>query len=110
MSQERRGGADRRRRDDARGAGRGQGREGDRQRDARGRERSGARGQGGPRRGYSVARPSERSRRSTPSRQVAFEGLRLVREEDSYANLVLPRLLRSHRVSGRDAEIGRAHV
>lgn len=103
MSQERRGGADRRRRDDARGAGRGQGREGDRQRDARGRERSGARGQGGPRRGYSAARPSERSRRSTPSRQVAYEGLRLVREEDSYANLVLPRLLRSHRVSGRDA-------
>ena len=34
---------------------------------------------------------------------MAFEGLRLVREDDSYANLVLPRLLRSHRVSGRDA-------
>lgn len=72
-------------------------------RDDRGRTRSGSRGQGGPRRGFSSSRPSERSRRSTPSRQVAFEGLRLVREEDSYANLVLPRLLRSHRVSGRDA-------
>ncbi|AXK45135.1 RsmB/NOP family class I SAM-dependent RNA methyltransferase [Brachybacterium saurashtrense] len=73
------------------------------QRDDRGRTRSGSRGQGGPRRSYSSARPSERSRRSTLSRLVAFEGLRLVREEDSYANLVLPRLLREHRVSGRDA-------
>ncbi|WP_394216341.1 RsmB/NOP family class I SAM-dependent RNA methyltransferase [Brachybacterium vulturis] len=74
-----------------------------RSRDQQGRSRSGARGQGGPRRGYSDSRPSERTRRSTPSRQVAFEGLRLVREEDSYANLVLPRLLRTHQVAGRDA-------
>ncbi|MGO1895905.1 MAG: RsmB/NOP family class I SAM-dependent RNA methyltransferase [Brachybacterium sp.] len=103
MSEERRGGQDRGRRDEARGSSRGRGRDGDRSRDAQGRERSGSRGQGGPRRGYSTSRPSERSRSSTPSRQVAFEGLRLVREEDSYANLVLPRLLRSHRVSGRDA-------
>ncbi|MGO1228377.1 MAG: transcription antitermination factor NusB [Brachybacterium sp.] len=73
------------------------------QRDQHGRSRSGSRGQGGPRRGYSESRPAERARRSTPSRQVAFEGLRMVREEDSYANLVLPRLLRSHHVSGRDA-------
>ena len=72
-------------------------------RDAQGRERSGSRGRGGPRRGYSASRPSERSRATTPSRQVAYEGLRMVREEDSYANLVLPRLLRDHRVSGRDA-------
>src|SRR5699024_6139189 len=46
---------------------------------------------------------SERSRRTTSSREVALEGLRLVREEDAYANLVLPRLLRTHRLSGRDA-------
>ncbi|MFC7463703.1 RsmB/NOP family class I SAM-dependent RNA methyltransferase [Brachybacterium sp. GCM10030252] len=72
-------------------------------RDAKGRERSGSRGQGGPRRGWSSSRPSERGRRATGSRQVAYEGLRLVREEDSYANLVLPRLLRSNRLSGRDA-------
>ena len=106
-----RGGQDHGRRDDSRGGNRDRSRSGDREhsrggdrrRDSRGHERSGSRGQGGPRRGYSAARPSERSRRSTPSRQVAFEGLRLVREEDSYANLVLPRLLRSHRVSGRDA-------
>ena len=90
-----RGGPDRGRRDDRPGN--------DRSRDHRGRTRSGSRGQGGPRRGHSASRPSERSRRSTPSRQVALEGLRLVREEDSYANLVLPRLLRRHRVSGRDA-------
>ncbi|MGP9536938.1 RsmB/NOP family class I SAM-dependent RNA methyltransferase [Brachybacterium sp. AOP43-C2-M15] len=101
MSEERRGrgGPDggRRGRD-----GQGRDRRDDR-RDDRGRTRSGSRGEGGARRGYSASRPSERSRRSTPSRRVAFEGLRLVREEDSYANLVLPRLLRSHRVSGRDA-------
>ncbi len=97
MSEHRRGGEDRGRADGPRGQDQRRGR------DAQGRERSGSRGQGGPRRGYSAARPSERSRHSTPSRQVALEGLRMVREEDSYANLVLPRLLRSHRVSGRDA-------
>lgn len=72
-------------------------------RDAKGRERSGSRGQGGPRRGWSESRPSERSRRSTSSRGVAFEALRTVREDDAYANLVLPGLLRRARVSGRDA-------
>ncbi|WP_246956195.1 transcription antitermination factor NusB [Brachybacterium sp. Marseille-Q7125] len=72
-------------------------------RDAKGRQRSGSRGRGGPRQGWSASRPSERARRATPSREVALEGLRLVREEDSYANLVLPRLLRSARLSGRDA-------
>lgn len=72
-------------------------------RNDRGHQRSGSRGQGGPRRGWSQQRPSERGRRSTGSRQVAFEGLRAVREDDAYANLVLPSLLRRHRLSGRDA-------
>ena len=72
-------------------------------RDDRGRQRSGSRGQGGPRRGWSESRPSERSRSSTPSRLVAYEALRAVTEDDAYANLVLPRLLRRHRLSGRDA-------
>ncbi|MBW3730014.1 rRNA small subunit methyltransferase B, partial [Escherichia coli] len=72
-------------------------------RDAQGRERSGSRGQGGPRRGWSSSRPSERSRTSTGSREVAYEALTAVREDDAYANLVLPRLLRRHRLSGRDA-------
>lgn len=72
-------------------------------RDQQGRQRSGSRGQGGPRRGWSSSRPSERSRSATSSRQVAFDGLRAVREDDAYANLVLSGLLRRHRVSGRDA-------
>ncbi|MEE1651115.1 transcription antitermination factor NusB [Brachybacterium sp. J144] len=106
MSEQRGGGRreDHGRRDDRRREDRRRDGGGDRRpRDAQGRERSGSRGDGGPRRGWSASRPSERGRRSTPSRQVAFEGLRLIREEDAYANLVLPRLLRSNRVSGRDA-------
>lgn len=113
MSEQRGGG-----RDDRRGGGRRDDRQGGRRddrsggrrddgsrrgRDAQGHERSGARGRGEQRRGWSSSRPSERSRASTPSRQVAFEGMSLVREEDSYANLVLPKLLRSYRLSGRDA-------
>src|SRR5699024_2673081 len=106
MTQDRRGGQGRGqsrpgrpRRDDRRADHRGQ----DRSRDHQGRTRSGSRGRGGPRRGHSASRPAERSRRTTSAREVAYEGLRLVREEDSYANLVLPRLLRSHRLSTRDA-------
>jgi 16S rRNA (cytosine967-C5)-methyltransferase len=38
-----------------------------------------------------------------PARRVAFEVLRAVDAEDSYANLVLPRLLRSAGLAGRDA-------
>lgn len=92
---------DRRRRPDRTGEeGRGGHRRG---RDAHGRERSGSRGTGGPRRGRSAQRPSERSRRATPSRMVAFEGMRAVAEDDAYANLALPRLLRRARLHGRDA-------
>ena len=66
-----------------------------------------------------------------PARQAAWETLKAIRERDAYANLVLPKLLRDRRISGRDAalatelaygaarakglldeviEIGRAHV
>src|SRR6476469_3852445 len=38
-----------------------------------------------------------------PARRVAFQVLRAVDAEDSYANLVLPRLLRQDRLAGRDA-------
>jgi 16S rRNA (cytosine967-C5)-methyltransferase len=38
-----------------------------------------------------------------PARQVALSALRAVRERDAYANLVLPGLLRSRGLSGRDA-------
>ncbi len=40
-----------------------------------------------------------------PARQVAFDVLRAVREEDAYANLALPQLLRNRRISGRDAAL-----
>jgi len=62
--------------------------------------------QRGPHRGprpRSAQRPSERTRRADPARQAAYDTLRAVAEEDAYANLVLPRLLRERRVSGRDA-------
>lgn len=72
-------------------------------RDARGRERSGSRGSGGPRRGWSEQAPSQRSRGATPTRLAAYEAMRAVAEEDAYANLALPRILRRHRMHGRDA-------
>ena len=47
--------------------------------------------------------PSQRSRAADPARDVAFEVLRAVREDDAYANLVLPVLLRRRGVDARDA-------
>lgn len=88
------------------GAGRsdgGHGRSGGRSRNSRGHERSGSRGTGGPRRGWSQSRPSERRRTSTGSRRVAYEGMRAVREDGAYANLLLPKLQRTHRLDARDA-------
>jgi len=38
-------------------------------------------------------------------REVALEVLRAVRERDAYANLVLPGLLRKHKIEGRDAAL-----
>jgi 16S rRNA (cytosine967-C5)-methyltransferase len=57
--------------------------------------------EGPPRR--SAQRPSERSRRADPARRAAFDTLRAVDAEDAYANLVLPGLLRTRRIAGRDA-------
>ncbi|MCG7427349.1 rRNA small subunit methyltransferase B [Helcobacillus sp. ACRRO] len=74
-----------------------------RHRNAKGRERSGSRGRGGPRRGFSRQRPGERRRESTPSRRAAFEAMQAVALDDAYANLVLPSILRRHRVDARDA-------
>ncbi len=51
---------------------------------------------GGPRRPRSVI---------DPARDAAFSTLRAVDENDSYANLVLPTLLRDRKVSGRDAAL-----
>ncbi len=82
---------------------RGRGGHTQRHRNAAGHERSGSRGKGGPRRGFSASRPQDRRRESTPSRLAAFEASREVTENDAYANLVFPKVLRKHRVFGRDA-------
>ena len=74
-----------------------------RYRNERGHERSGSRGRGGKRQGWSSSRPSQRQRAATGSRRVAFEGMRAVREDGAYANLILPKLQRSHRLDARDA-------
>ncbi|MET9215733.1 MULTISPECIES: RsmB/NOP family class I SAM-dependent RNA methyltransferase [unclassified Nocardia] len=50
--------------------------------------------------------PSPRKRRGEPvdpAREVALDVLRAVRDRDAYANLVLPKLLRERKISGRDA-------
>lgn len=62
-------------------------------------------GRGPARGGSRPARPGTARRDAvvdTP-RLVARDLLRAVRERDAYANLVLPALLREHRLSGRDA-------
>ena len=51
----------------------------------------------------SLQKPSQRSRRADPSRQAAYETLRAVATKDSYANLVLPGLLRDRGITDRDA-------
>jgi 16S rRNA (cytosine967-C5)-methyltransferase len=56
----------------------------------------------GPPRGRSgPSRPPQ----GDPAREAALETLRLVREDDAYANLALPKLLRERRISGRDAAL-----
>ncbi len=81
--------------EDARGAGE------DRRRDGAGRQRGRARVEGRTQR--SAAAPSGRARTGDPARAAAFEVLRQVDGSDAYANLVLPPLLRSRHISGRDA-------
>ena len=77
-----------------------QGRGGDR-RDERGRQRGSARVEGRTQR--SAQAPSQRTRHGDPARATAYDVLRAVDEGDSYANLVLPPLLRERGVAGRDA-------
>ncbi|KGM08363.1 methyltransferase, partial [Cellulomonas bogoriensis 69B4 = DSM 16987] len=47
--------------------------------------------------------PSQRRRTGDPARTVALDLLLEVEEQDAYANLVMPTLLRRDRLSGRDA-------
>lgn len=70
-------------------------------RDRQGRTRN--RGRSGAGRHYSASAPSQRSRQADPARAVAFEVVRAVHEEDSYANLVLPQRLHARRLDRRDA-------
>jgi 16S rRNA (cytosine967-C5)-methyltransferase len=70
-------------------------------RDHRGRERGAARAQG--RGARTAVAPSQRRRDGDPARAAAYDVLRAVESSDSYANLVLPPLLRDRRIQGRDA-------
>jgi len=54
-------------------------------------------GRGGPR--------GDPSRRVDPARRAAYEALAAVHRDDAYANIVLPRLLRENRITGRDAAL-----
>ena len=73
----------------------------DERRDRSGRERGRARAEGRTRR--TAAAPAARARTGDPARAAAFEVLRQVDGSDAYANLVLPPLLRSRGITGRDA-------
>ena len=52
---------------------------------------------------FSAAAPSARSRTTDTARATVFDVLRSVAESDAYANLVLPKAIRSHRLDHRDA-------
>lgn len=69
-------------------------------RNAQGRQRSGARLRKDGHR--SEAAPSQRRRTGDPSRAAAFQVLEAV-TAGAYANLEMPKVLRNHRLSGRDA-------
>ncbi|QDW63435.1 RsmB/NOP family class I SAM-dependent RNA methyltransferase [Oerskovia sp. KBS0722] len=86
--------------DGGQGGGRG-GSGGPDRRDAHGRERGAARARGAGQR--SEAAPSQRAKGADPARNVAFDVLQEVATSDAYANLVLPPLLRSRGIRGRDA-------
>ena len=70
-------------------------------RDHAGRERGRARAAGAVAR--STVAPADRRRSADPARTAAFDVLRAVDGSDSYANLVLPPLLRERGIRGRDA-------
>lgn len=52
---------------------------------------------------FSQAAPSARARTADSARLAAFETINQVVLEDSYANLVLPHIIRKHRLDHRDA-------
>ena len=70
-------------------------------RDRAGRQRGRARAAGASSRTSQA--PAQRRRSGDPARTAAFDVLREVGGSDAYANLVLPPLLRSREITGRDA-------
>ncbi|WP_026424369.1 RsmB/NOP family class I SAM-dependent RNA methyltransferase [Actinokineospora inagensis] len=60
-----------------------------------------------PQRSHPPKRPAtpDRPPVDDPARRAALDTLRAVRADDAYANLVLPRLLRERRITGRDAAL-----
>jgi 16S rRNA (cytosine967-C5)-methyltransferase len=50
-----------------------------------------------------MSRPRRPTGRVDPARLAAYDVLVAVREQDAYSNLLLPQLLRSRGLSGRDA-------
>ena len=54
---------------------------------------------------WSRQRPAQRAHGAEPARVAALEVLRAVAADDAYANLVLPKRLRAHRLTGRDAAL-----
>ncbi|SER53605.1 RsmB/NOP family class I SAM-dependent RNA methyltransferase [Actinokineospora terrae] len=60
-----------------------------------------------PSRAHPPRRPAtpERPPIDDPARRTALDVLRAVRNDDAYANLVLPKLLRQRRITGRDAAL-----
>ncbi|SDC68095.1 RsmB/NOP family class I SAM-dependent RNA methyltransferase [Actinokineospora iranica] len=60
-----------------------------------------------PQRSHPPKRPDGPARppADDPARRAALDVLRAVRAEDAYANLVLPKLLRERKISGRDAAL-----
>ncbi|MDR2723387.1 MAG: rRNA small subunit methyltransferase B, partial [Cellulomonadaceae bacterium] len=75
-------------------------------RNSRGHERSAARFRAADNptdRRRSAQAPSQRRKGTDPARMAAYDTLRAVDTSDSYANLVLPPMLRKRHITGRDA-------
>lgn len=70
-------------------------------RNARGRQRPAARRTTDRER--SQQRPSERRRAGDPVRRLAWDALREVHDKDAFANIWLPKALRTQKITGRDA-------
>ncbi|GLZ43144.1 RsmB/NOP family class I SAM-dependent RNA methyltransferase [Actinokineospora sp. NBRC 105648] len=60
-----------------------------------------------PQRAHPPKRPDTPARPPSddPARRAALDTLRAVRHDDAYANLVLPKMLRDRRITGRDAAL-----